>query len=356
MFVEVHTPDVLPGPELDAYLARGWFRMGQTIFTTNFAHVKDKILSTIWLRVKLKHYAHDRAHVKLVKRNAGFTTSIQLATITEEKEVLFSRYRQSLEFTVSESLRHLLLGNDTVESIYHTYEVTVRDGDKLIACGFFDLGVNSSEGIVSFYDPEYKKYSLGKYLIYQKIQHGQSLGHEYFYPGYFVPGNPFFDYKLSIAHKALQFLQVSSGAWCDIDSFLLNDIPADVMPQKLEELRAALQIAGVESHLLKYEFFDAGLIPDMRNSGLLDFPFFLLIGQLSDEPAGILIVYDVRDSAFHLQVCMPIWKPDRMNLDRTFYSAYFLKPVQEVYATRDVTIMSALVAQLIQKVVSEPNP
>jgi hypothetical protein len=34
MFVEVHTPAVLTRAELDAYLARGWFRMGQTIFTT----------------------------------------------------------------------------------------------------------------------------------------------------------------------------------------------------------------------------------------------------------------------------------------------------------------------------------
>jgi len=355
MFVEVHTPDVLSGPELDAYLARGWFRMGQTIFTTNFAHVKDRILSTIWLRVKLKNYTRDRAHVQLIKRNAGFTTSVQPAAITEEKEVLFSRYRQSLEFTVSESLRHLLLGNDTLQSIYNTYEVTVRDGDKLIACGFFDLGTTSSEGIVSFYHPEYKKYSLGRYLIYQKIQHSQSLGHEYFYPGYFVPGNPFFDYKLSIAREALQFLQVSSGAWCDLGRFLPTDIPADVMPQKLEELRIGLQNLGVESHVLKYEFFDAGLIPDMRNSGLLDFPFFLLIGPLSDEPAGILIVYDVRDSAFHLLVCMPVWKPDRLNPDKSFYSTFFLKPVQEVYATSDAMIMAARVAQLIKKLISEPN-
>lgn len=355
MFVEVHTPDTLAGHELDSYLERGWFRMGQTIFTTNFAHVKDTILSTIWLRVKLNDYSLDRAHVQLIKRNANFTTSIQPAQLTEEKEILFARYRASLSFTVSESLQHLLVGKETVESIYETYEVTVRDGGKLIACGFFDLGMNSAEGIVSFYDPEYKKYSLGKYLIYLKIQHCQELNLEYFYPGYFVPGNPYFDYKLSIGREALQFLQVASGTWCDLKTFLPTDIAADVMPMKLEELLVILQNAGVESHVRKYEFFDAGLIPDMRGSGLLDFPFFLLIGPLSDEPAGIIIVYDVHDQAFHLLVCMPVWKPDRTNPDKTFYSAYFLKPVQEVYKTSDIQIMSALVAQLVEKVTSESN-
>lgn len=354
MFVEVHTPDTLAGHDLDTYLERGWFRMGQTIFTTNFAHVKDRILSTIWLRVKLKDYSNDRAHTHLIKRNANFTTSVQPAVLTEEKEMLFARYRQSIPFTVSESLQHLLFGKD-VGTIYTTYEVTVHDGEKLIACGFFDLGMDSAEGIVSFYDPEYKKFSLGKYLIYCKIQHSQSLDLEYFYPGYFVPGNPYFDYKLSIGREALQFLQLASNAWCDLKTFLPADIPADVMSQKLEELFLKLQDGGIESHVLKYEFFDAGLIPDMRGSGLLDFPFFLLIGPLSDEPAGIIIVYDVRDQAFHLLVCMPVWKPDRTNPDTTFYSAYFLKPVQEVYKTPDVQMMSALVAQLVEKVISESN-
>lgn len=353
MFVQVHTPEHLSGNELDTYLERGWFRMGQTIFTTNFAHVKDKILSTIWLRVKLNEYIPESTYKHLIKRNAAFTTAVQPAQLTEEKELLFSRYRQSLPFTVSESLQHLLFGNDTPDSVYTTYEVTVRDGDKLIACGFFDLGLNSAEGIVSFYDPEYKKHSLGKYLIYLKIQHCLSRKLQYFYPGYFVPGNPFFDYKLSIGRGAQQFLQLTSNTWQEIDTFSPADIPAAVMPLKLESLRVALQYTEVESHVLKYEFFDAGLIPDMRNSGLLDFPFFLLIGPVSDEPAGIIIVYDVRDQAFHLQVCMPMWKPDRVNPDKTFYSAYFLKTVQEVYTTPDAQIMSALVAQLIQRVIPE---
>lgn len=353
MFVEVHTPDHLPGPDLDTYLERGWFRMGQTIFTTNFAHVKDKILSTIWLRVKLRHYVHDRVHTQLIKRNARFRVTIQPASVTEEKEALFIRYRESLLFSVSESVQHLLFGNDTGGSIYETYEVTLQDKGKLIGCGFFDLGRTSAEGIVSFYDPAYKKFSPGKFLIYSKIQYCKDLGLEHFYPGYFVPGNPNFDYKLSVGREVQEFFHVGSSNWRSIKTFAPTDIPADTMPHKLEALRLRLQDGGVESHVLKYEFFDAGLIPDMRDSGLLDFPFFLLIGPVNDEPAGIIIVYDVRDAAYHLLVCMPVWKPDRTNPDKSFYSGYFIKPVEEVYKTSDLQIMAGLVAQLIQKVVAE---
>lgn len=350
MFVEVHTPQQLTGQELDAYLERGWFRMGQTIFTTNFAHVKDQILSTIWLRVRLRNYVQDPAHKKLIKRNSNFETQVQPARITEEKELLYARYRESLPFSVSESLQHLLLGKSDPPSVYNTYEVTVRDQGKLIGCGFFDVGGNSAEGIVSFYDPEYKKFSLGKYLIYSKVQFSKELGLQFFYPGYFVPGNPYFDYKLSIGTQALQYLQLSSAVWQDYSSFSREDVPADAMYGALEKLNEELQKSGVESCVQKYEFFDAGLIPDMRDSGLLDFPIFVLIGPKSEEPAGIVVVFDVRDAAYHLLVCMPVWKPDRTNPDPSFYSAYFLKPVQEVYATPDPTIMAALIAQLIRKV------
>jgi arginine-tRNA-protein transferase len=335
MFVEVHTPQHLTGQELDAYLERGWFRMGQTIFTTNFAHVQDRMLSTIWLRVQLFKYERDAAFRKLLRQNARFATNIKPATLTAEKETLYARYRETLPFTVSESLHQLLLGKGDDPSIYTTYEITLHDGERLVACGFFDLGGNSAEGVVSFYDPEYKKYSPGKYLIYSKIQYCKDLGLQYFYPGYVVPGNPRFDYKLSMGKEAMQFLQLSTDAWQDLAAFSPADVPVEVMRLKLEKLNVLLQEAGLESHVLKYEFFDAGLIPDMRNSGLLDFPLFLLIGPRSDEPAGVIIIFDVRDDAYHLLVCMPVWKPDRVNPDKTFYSAFFLKPVQEVHQSPD---------------------
>lgn len=351
MFVEVHTPQQLTAQELDAYLERGWFRMGQTIFTTNFAHVKDQILSTIWLRVKLTEYTGDRAFKDLSKRYARFTLAVQPAELTLEKELLYARYRESLQFSVSESLQHLLFWKEAT-SIYNTYEVTIRDNGELFACGFFDLGESSAEGIVSFYNPEYKKFSPGKFLIYSKMQFCKERGLTYFYPGYFVPGNPFFDYKLSLGRKAQQFLRLASNEWRPIDTFTPRDIPADVMQEKLSHLQHTLAQHNVESHFMKYEFFDAGLIPDMRNSGLLDFPMFVLVGPITEEPAGIIVVYDVRDDAYHLLVCMPVWKPDRTNPDRSFYSAYFLKPVQEVYATAEVTIMAALISQFMHTIIA----
>jgi leucyl-tRNA---protein transferase len=45
MFAQVHSPESLHPVELDRYLDNGWFRMGQTIFTTNFLNFNNELFS-----------------------------------------------------------------------------------------------------------------------------------------------------------------------------------------------------------------------------------------------------------------------------------------------------------------------
>ncbi len=346
MLAQAHAPEHLAPAELDAYLAKGWFRMGQTIFTTNFVRFQQEIYSTIWLRVLLDQYQPDPTQIKLFKRNASFRTSIQPAALTEEKEELYIRYQQSLAFPTSESLRHLLLSDNDTPSIYNTYEVTVRDGDRLIAIGFFDLGENSAQGIVSVYDPTYKKYSLGKFLIYQKMKYCQQLKLRYFYPGYFVPGNPYFDYKLSIGRSVLQFLQLRTQQWLGIEVCNADDIPREVMRNKLVTLQKSLAEAGVENSIVKYEYFDANLVPDLREAELFDFPVFLYCANREDDIL-LLIVFDVRDACYHLLVCIPFWQPGEINSDPSSYSSVVLKTLNEIHATDLAEEMAAVFVKSI---------
>jgi leucyl-tRNA---protein transferase len=348
MFAIARSPQSISDAELDNYLAQGWFRMGQSIFTTNFIHFKNEIYSTIWLRILLDDLVDDGTQKKLFKRNSNFTTDVQRATITEEKEELYYRYKESLPFQPTESLRSLLLGFSD-SSIYNTYEVTVHDGDKLIAIGFFDLGKTSAEGITSVYDPDYKKYSLGKYLIYKKIEFCKTLELHYFYPGYFVPGYPFFDYKLKIGRQALQFLQVQSGQWTSIDSFSTDTIPYEVMRSKLLTIQKSLTRIGLTSSVIKYEYFDANLIPDLRESELFDFPIFLFFPTGEDEDINPVIVFDVRDNCYHLLTCVPIWKPAHTNPDNGYYSAYFIKTTEDIYATADEVEIAVVFFNVVEK-------
>ncbi len=349
MFARAHNPEQLFPHDIDTYLEQGWFRMGQRMFTTNFVHFKEHIYSTVWLRILLDEYASDNTQTKLFKKNGAFHTTIKPAAITDEKEELYARYKQSLPFQPSESIHQLLLGRSTSPSVFNTLEVNVHDGDKLIACGFFDVDETSAMGISSVYDPDYKKYSLGKFLIYLKIQYCQQQKLRYFYPGYFVPGYSFFDYKLAIGSPALQFLQLSSNQWLRIESFSEDSIPYLVMHNKLINVQKILADANFESRVLKYEFFDASLIPDLRDSELLDFPVFLFCAALSEDNINPILVFDVRDDQYHLLTCMPIWKPNDTNPDPTFYSDYFLKSIFEIHATPRGEDMTDILIKLLSR-------
>jgi arginyl-tRNA--protein-N-Asp/Glu arginylyltransferase len=333
MFAEAQSPTHITASELDAYLERGWFRMGQTIFTTLFIHFKSTMYNTIWLRVDLSNYTADNTQVKLFKRNAKFTTHIRPATITPEKENLYSRYRASVAFQPSESLQHLLYGHSEEISVFNTYEVAVYHVGRLIAIGYFDLGETAAEGIVSVYDPDYKKYSLGKYLIYKKMEYCKALGMHFYYPGYFVPGYSFFDYKLSIATDSLSFFKLSSKQWVSIQLFDEAQTPLALMKQKLQEVKTNLDYLQLPTQLVNYEFFDANLIPDLRTADLFDYPVFLYASAIEENGIYPIIVFDVYESRYTLLACMGVWQPQSNNTDPAFFSECILKVLQPIYTT-----------------------
>jgi leucyl-tRNA---protein transferase len=330
MFAQVHYLENLSGRELDRYLEQGWFRMGQTIFTTNFLHFKHRYYSAIWLRVVLKDLADDKTLQKLSKRNARFEMKVQPASLDVSKEELFARYKQAVSFETSPSLYHLLYGN-AINNIYSTMEVCLYDQGRLIAVGLFDTGEHAAAGITSFYDPAYKKYSLGKYLIVLKMKYCKEYGYKHFYPGYFVPGYPFFNYKLELGASALEYLDLIKGSWLPVSSFTLS--PFNIMEQKLTALQQLLASGNIETRLFKYEFFDANLFPELKDAALFDFPLFLNCFTFHEDIITPMIVFDVRDNCYHLVQCRSIWASNLPVSKDEVYSWHLLKVEQEWLVT-----------------------
>lgn len=333
--------------ELDAYLEKGWFRMGQTIFTTNFLHFKNQLYSAVWLRVALAEFFTDKTQQRLMRLNAAFRTEIQRAAVTPVKEALFTKYKEGVSFEASSSLSHLLFGK-SAHTIYDTQEINIYDDDKLIATGFFDMGKTSAAGITCFYDPAYKKFSLGKYLIYLKMDYCKKLGFQYFYPGYFVPGYSFFDYKLAIGKPALQYLQLATQQWMPISEFAQALIPIQIMREKLLALQLLLAHSKIVTRLLEYEFFDANLIPDLKGVELFDFPLFLSFLGSSEDSLNQVIVYDVRDQQFHLVKCMGAWKTNSTNSRSEVYASHILKAEQYLFSTEQPEELAGIISMVIK--------
>jgi hypothetical protein len=120
MFAEKHYPEILLPAELDTYLAKGWYRMGQTIFTTHFLCFGEQFYSAIWVRLPLDGYVFRKSLRKLVNRNDKlFRTEFGSVTLSREKEKLYLRYKAFFPGVLASSLKDALLDGEE-NNIYDT--------------------------------------------------------------------------------------------------------------------------------------------------------------------------------------------------------------------------------------------
>ena len=331
MLAHAESPESLSPIELDTYLTHGWFRMGQTIFTTQFLCFQNRLYNAVWLRIDLNEWENDLKQKDIYKRNSLFRVEIIKATYSAQHEKLFSDYKQGVAFEGSSSLHQLLFG-ENLRNIYNTYEVNVFDGESLIACGIFDIGNESAEGISCFYNHTYKKYSLGKYLIYLKMEYCKNIGLHYFYPGYFVPGYKAFDYKLDIAKSALYYWNIKIGSWQRLQELNLNQLPLETMKNKLTLLQEALLAVGIKSTLLRYEFFDANLVPHLRGSMLFDYPVFLYAFNLKEDTIYPLLIFNVLQDSYQWLEVRSVWVSNFPYASDEVYSSHVLKVNKIIFA------------------------
>ena len=335
MFAQIAYPEELAPEELDKFLANGWFRMRQTIFTTNFLHFNQQFYSAIWLRVAMAEYKEDKKFKQLQKLNKAF--SIEIKKSEAEKfsmahELLFQQYRQSISFEVSSSLQELLLGNET-HSIFNTHEVNIYDGEILIAAGFFDLGEKTAAGITCIYHPAYKKHSLGKYLMFLKIDFCRQQQLQYFYPGYVVPGYPPFEYKLTVGKATLQYLQMATQQWLPFEPLTPLQNPLQEMVAKLTDLQMLLKAIDIPTTLQYYRFFEANLNLHYLDNQLFDFPVFLHCFPKVHTANLTIITFDVSDSNYYLLQVSSIIHLGPHQQNSTVFEESLLKVDHSIFAT-----------------------
>jgi leucyl-tRNA---protein transferase len=335
MFAQARFPSELISPEeLDLYLSKGWFRMGHYIFTCTYIQLTGQVYRVHWLRVVLDHFEKDKTFLKLEKLNSKFSIKIQKASITPEKEELFSAYKTAVTFQTHESLEVLLKNGSDLE-IFNTLELDIYDGEKLIAVGFFDVGYNSAAGICSFYDPAYKKYSLGKYLIYQKMMYCKNQQFQYFYPGYFAKGCRAFDYKLEIGKKGLEYFDSSDMQWNAIHVWDSEKGSIEENRQKLIALQQELTNVNIENRLFRYSYFQANLFRELQGYELFDYLMFVNCFPYDPEVVNPIVVYDFRNQHYQLLRCISVGKPEASAGEEDEYTAHVLKITGIIYSTPD---------------------
>ena len=202
------------GSEFDSYLAAGYYRMQHSLFTTNFTQIDilKPPLPVFWLRTPVKNIVENKTVMALRKKCSAFKTTYKKATITKDIEDLYGKYREHITFEAGETCDSYL-HDIYFPNPFNAWMIEIHDDNTLIAVGYFDVGKKALAGILNFYHPDYKRYSLGKYLMLQKIDCALANDIEYYYTGYISTDTTKFDYKIFPDPNAIEVLLHREKLW-----------------------------------------------------------------------------------------------------------------------------------------------
>jgi arginyl-tRNA--protein-N-Asp/Glu arginylyltransferase len=218
-------PDSLPKNEFDNYLAKGWYRMTQNIFSVThwFNYETIEVDRVWWLRYHIQNIQSHRSHRKIRKMNAEFDVEYEkYDEIPEEDHLLYDRYYEWIQFDGYISLDRCLYGEKENKKIFNSWSISVLDQGKVIAKGIIDLGEKAIMAKVNFFDPDYAKYSPGKFIMLKSIDFLREKEFKWYYPGYVIVNRPKFDYKLFIGKESAEYYDPEIEKWKPYDDAILR--------------------------------------------------------------------------------------------------------------------------------------
>ncbi|MCA9489112.1 MAG: GNAT family N-acetyltransferase [Myxococcales bacterium] len=256
MHVRVVRPDLVRPEELDSYLARGWFRIGQAMMTCRVVLFDGELRPSIWTRVPVDGgYRPGKNARKLLSRaERRFRIEIGPMTLDDEREALYQRYRANARGERSPTLVDFLYG-DADRNVFDTREISLWEGDRLVAFSWFDQGAIAVQSLIGVYDPEHGGASLGLTTMLLEARHAADQGLSFHYPGYVLPGDPAMDYKLRLG--GVEVFDPWQRRWRPLEQLADVPLPTERLELGLDRARAALSMLGVPSEIRKYPWFEA---------------------------------------------------------------------------------------------------
>lgn len=241
-------PDSLSRAELDNYLARGWYRIGRALITTDYLVSDGELRSAIWTRLDLQRFRFRSSLRKLMHRN-GRRFQIKTADLVLDPahEALYARYREKVGGNRAESLDEVL-GGPASRLLFHTREISIWDEGALIAFSWFDLGETSVQSLIGIYDPAYSKHGLGFCTMLLEVAHAAELGMRFHYAGYVLGEPSGMDYKLRVGQ--LEYLDPATKRWIDEPPHAPQQSPAEIQRRRLGEAAEVLSRSGTSFYLV----------------------------------------------------------------------------------------------------------
>ncbi len=288
--------------ELDAYLERGWFRIGQTLMTCRVVLFDGALRTAIWTRLPLEGHRFRRSSRKQLARNRRqYRVEVSPRPVLDaQREDLYQRYRKVARGERSPTLEDFLYGDTEPLDLFDTREIDVWDGDQLVAFSWFDLGRTTCQSLMGVYDPDYAPDSLGYTTMLLEIEYAMSHGKTHFYPGYVLPGEPAMDYKLRIGD--IEFHDPDEDRWRPWAEMSDHELSEARMRRSLREAASAMAAAGTRVVLRMYPMFEAPAWHDQLR-GCLDAALVLVCDPRPLARRQLLVTFELERRAYEIVRC-----------------------------------------------------
>lgn len=303
----IHPTHALEPSDLDAFLERGWRPTGQSIYTSDYLRTDDDELhGCVQIRMPLSQsFTFKKRHRKLLRRNADRFRIIHepMAGMPDQELLNVNRLYMAVHpDKTREDLEYNVI-NEYGQRVLNTQVIRVYDRHRLVAFSYFDVGRRVMYTKAGIYDPEYKAHSLGLYTMLLEVEYALEQQFDYYYPGYYSPSFPAFDYKLRLG--PMQYRDIASGKWLP-HTTVGDTAPPDPLfknRDKLLEARRMLNMAGIRAEFREYPSFTGRFRPTRQGENLmLDAPLLLLIGQPLPLEFYCVLTYDLEKQRYRYDV------------------------------------------------------
>ncbi|MCB9778662.1 MAG: hypothetical protein H6742_08885 [Alphaproteobacteria bacterium] len=263
MYFNLVRPEQLPPDVLDDVLGNGWFRMRQGVFTCRYLLGSHGLHTAVWTRLDLRDYRPDRDHRRRMRRvERELQVDVVPFELTDEHADLYRRYRVHVGGDRADELHEVLYDLDDgvllddrsrpvpTRDVFDTWQVRMRDGERLVAFSCFDRGRKALQSVLGVYDPDYAKLGLGIASMLFEVAHGRDHGFHWHYAGYVVPGVPGFDYKRLVG--PLQAWDPVERDWVPLAQVDEDELPHHRLQRALGAVTARLEADEIPCQLRSY--------------------------------------------------------------------------------------------------------
>ncbi|MCS7167177.1 MAG: arginyltransferase [Gemmatales bacterium] len=182
--------------EYQRRLEEGWRRFGHSLFRNRC----PKCFACQSLRVLVEEFRPNRSQRRCAKANQGLTERrITLPSFSREKWELYQRFHafqaEHKGWPEAEGYSRFAYIASFVDNPLPTEEWQYYRDGRLVGVGYVDVVPHGLSAIYFFYDPDYRRYSLGTWNILSLIEEARRRGMQYVYLGFYVRGCRSLEYK-----------------------------------------------------------------------------------------------------------------------------------------------------------------